>query len=63
MNFFAHQAAARAKTRRMVWLFVLAILVVVVAIDLVVLLVFGIAVVPDPDTLSSRPKAPHQDCS
>lgn len=46
MNFFAHQAAARAKSRRMVWLFVLAILVVVAAINVVVLLVFGIAVVP-----------------
>ncbi|HWS27984.1 MAG TPA: M48 family metallopeptidase [Xanthomonadales bacterium] len=47
MNFFAHQAAARAKTRRMVWLFVLAILVIVAAINVVVLLVFGIAVVPE----------------
>lgn len=47
MNFFAHQAAARTKTRRMVWLFVLAILVVVAAINVVVLLVFGIALVPE----------------
>lgn len=44
MNFFAHQADARAKTRRMIWLFALAVVAVVVAINVVVLLVFGIGV-------------------
>lgn len=43
MNFFAHQAAARAKSRRMLWLFGLAVAAIVVAINLVVLLVFGLA--------------------
>lgn len=47
MNFFAHQAAARAKSRRMLWLFALAVLAIVAAINVVVLLVFGIAVVPE----------------
>lgn len=42
MNFFAHQAAARAKSRRMVVLFVLAVIAIVVAIDLVALLAFGV---------------------
>ena len=42
MNFFAHQAEARAKSRRMIWLFALAVLAIVAAIDVVVLLVFGV---------------------
>ena len=42
MNFFAHQAEARAKSRRMIWLFALAVLAIVAAIDGVVLLVFGV---------------------
>lgn len=46
MNFFAHQAAARAKTRGMLWLFALAVLIIVAAINIVVLLVFGIAAKP-----------------
>ncbi|HEY6984664.1 MAG TPA: M48 family metallopeptidase [Rhodanobacteraceae bacterium] len=37
MNFFAHQEQARRQTRRMLFLFALAVLVVVVATDLVVL--------------------------
>ncbi|GMU44010.1 MAG: peptidase M48 Ste24p [Xanthomonadales bacterium PRO6] len=43
MNFFAHQEAARAKSRRVIALFVLSVIVIVVAIDLVVLLVLGFA--------------------
>lgn len=42
MNFFAHQAEARAKSRRMIGLFVLAVIAIVAAIDVVVLLVFGV---------------------
>lgn len=41
MNFFEHQAAARGKTRRLLVLFVLAVIAIVLAIDVVVLLVFG----------------------
>jgi len=46
VNFFAHQEAARKNTRRMIWLFGLAVLVVVAAINGVVLLSFGIALEP-----------------
>jgi Zn-dependent protease with chaperone function len=46
MNFFAHQAAARAKSQRMLWLFALAVLLIVAAINIVVLLAFGIALDP-----------------
>lgn len=42
MNFFAHQAAARSKSRRMLVLFVLAVVAIVVAIDFVVLFTFGL---------------------
>jgi Zn-dependent protease with chaperone function len=47
MNFFAHQAAARAKSRRMLWLFVLAVMVIVAAINVVVLVVFGFTLDPN----------------
>lgn len=47
MNFFAHQAAARAKSRRMLWLFALAVIVIVAAINMVVLVVFGISMDPN----------------
>ena len=47
MNFFEHQAAARAKSRRMLWLFVLAVLAIVAAINVVVLLVFGFTLDPN----------------
>jgi Zn-dependent protease with chaperone function len=45
MNFFQHQAAARANSRRVLWLFGLAVLVIVAAINIVVLLVFGVLTV------------------
>jgi Zn-dependent protease with chaperone function len=38
MNFFQHQAEARSRSRRLVVLFVLAVIAIVLAIDLVVLL-------------------------
>ncbi|MCE2969321.1 MAG: M48 family metalloprotease [Burkholderiales bacterium] len=43
MNFFEHQDAARRASRRMVWLFAASVLAIVVAIDLVLALVAGIA--------------------
>ena len=42
MNFFAHQEQARRQTRRMLFLFALAVLVIVVAIDFVVIFALGI---------------------
>ncbi|MEJ8569473.1 M48 family metallopeptidase [Elongatibacter sediminis] len=41
MNFFGHQAKARRQTRWLVVLFVMAVVTVVAAVDLVVLLVLG----------------------
>ncbi|MEO7324991.1 MAG: M48 family metallopeptidase [Dokdonella sp.] len=41
MNFFAHQADARRQTRKMVLLFVLAVLTIVAAIDFVLLIALG----------------------
>ncbi len=50
MNFFEHQAAARGKTRRLLVLFLLAVITIVLAIDVVVLFVFGFNADPgDPD--------------
>ena len=43
MNFFAQQERARKHTRRMLFLFVLAVMCIVAALDLVLLLVFGSA--------------------
>lgn len=57
MNFFAHQAQARAKTRRMIWLFGFAVLAIVAAIDLVVLVAFGISLDPT-DTQAREAIAP-----
>jgi len=42
MNFFAHQEQARRQTRRMLFLFALAVLVVVAATDFVVVFALGI---------------------
>lgn len=42
MNFFAHQERARRQTRRMLFLFALAVLAIVLATDLVVLFALGI---------------------
>ncbi len=42
MNFFARQDASRRQSRRLVWLFALAVLGVVVAVDLVLLLLLGV---------------------
>ena len=41
MNFFEHQAAARSRSRRLIFLFVLAVLGVVFAVDAVVLIITG----------------------
>lgn len=41
MNFFAHQAQARRQTRRMLVMFALAVIVIVVAMDVVLLAAFG----------------------
>lgn len=46
MNFFEHQAQARSKSRRMVWLFALAVLAIVMAINAVVLFAFGLTSKP-----------------
>jgi len=42
MNFFAHQEQARRQTRRMLFLFALAVAAIVVAIDVVVLFAIGL---------------------
>jgi Zn-dependent protease with chaperone function len=42
MNFFAQQERSRAHTRRMLVLFVLAVVCIVVAVDVVVLIAFGV---------------------
>src|SRR4029077_8704292 len=42
MNFFAHQDQARRQTRRMLFLFALAVAVIVVACDAVVIFAIGI---------------------
>lgn len=43
MNFFAHQELARKQTRRMVVLFTIAVICIVIAVDFVVMVAFGIA--------------------
>jgi Zn-dependent protease with chaperone function len=42
MNFFEHQEQARRQTRRMLWLFTLAMIVIVAVIDAAVLLAIGL---------------------
>lgn len=42
MNFFEHQERARRLTRRMLWLFVLAVTAIVVVVDFAVLLAIGL---------------------
>ena len=42
MNFFAHQDQARRQTRRMLWLFALAVVAIVAAIDCVLVIALGI---------------------
>ncbi|MBK8286118.1 MAG: hypothetical protein IPK97_15280 [Ahniella sp.] len=41
MNFFEQQHLARQQTRRLVWLFALAVIGVVVAVDIVLVLIFA----------------------
>ena len=41
MNFFEHQDIARRQSKRLVFLFALAVLAIVVSVDLLLLLVFG----------------------
>ena len=41
MNFFAQQAAARAHARRLIWLFIAAVIAVVVCVDAIVMIVFS----------------------
>lgn len=43
MNFFEHQEHARRRTRRLLWLFALAVLAIVVAVDAAVLAGLGLA--------------------
>lgn len=43
MNFFEHQARARKQSRRLVWVFLLAVVAIVAAIDLVVAIALGLA--------------------
>ena len=42
MNFFAHQELARKQTRRMIVLFTIAVICIVIAVDAVVMIAFGI---------------------
>lgn len=42
MNFFEHQDRARKQSRRLIFIFILAVLAIVAAIDLVLLLVVGV---------------------
>jgi Zn-dependent protease with chaperone function len=49
MNFFAHQEQARRQTRRMLFLFALAVFAIVVAIDVVVLFAVGLDTAQDVD--------------
>lgn len=62
MNFFARQALARTQTRRLVFLFVVAVLAILVAVNLVILTLIAITeadslVVPDSAWLASHPGA------
>src|SRR5258705_2137105 len=41
MNFFARQANARRNARRLIWLFILAVIVVVFAVDTIVMVAFS----------------------
>ncbi|MGH8314167.1 MAG: M48 family metallopeptidase [Steroidobacterales bacterium] len=41
MNFFARQANARGNARRLIWLFILAVIVVVFAVDTIVMVAFS----------------------
>ena len=41
MNFFAQQERARSHTKRMLFLFVLAVAAIVFAVDLVIVIAFG----------------------
>jgi Zn-dependent protease with chaperone function len=43
MNFFEHQQRARKQSRRLIFVFLLAVLAIVIAIDLVLLLAVGLA--------------------
>jgi len=53
MNFFEHQDKARRQTRRLVFLFILAVVTIVVVIDLVILVVFGLSDAETPQNLFS----------
>ncbi len=41
MNFFEHQAAANRRSRRLLWLFALAVLGIVASVDIAMLITFG----------------------
>jgi len=55
MDFFARQAASRRRSRWMVFLFVIAVLAIVVAIDFVVVVTFAILSVQDGGGLMAAP--------
>ena len=42
MNFFEHQDKARSQTRWLVFLFILAVVIIIVVIDLAILVAFGV---------------------
>ena len=46
MDFFAQQAKVRRSSRRLVWLFALAVLAIVAAVDLVCVFVLGVGLRP-----------------
>jgi Zn-dependent protease with chaperone function len=48
MDFFAQQAKVRRSSRRLVWLFALAVLAIVAAVDLVCVFVLGVGLRPAP---------------
>ncbi|TAM95316.1 MAG: peptidase M48, partial [Rhodanobacteraceae bacterium] len=48
MDFFAQQAKVRRSSRKLVWLFALAVFAIVVAVDLVCAFVLGVGLRPAP---------------
>jgi Zn-dependent protease with chaperone function len=61
MNFFEHQDRARRHSRRLVLLFILAVVAIIAAVNLLILAVFGYADLPDADFLSRDFLRRHAD--
>ena len=53
MNFFEYQEQARRQSRWLVFLFILAVITIVVVIDLAILVAFGVANVEEQQVLFS----------